>query len=188
MATGQLNFWKHLHFLSVDISIWLVAFHFALNWPLITHLIKSIHLKDGFRKPVPQPAMTDMSAQAILDVRRGRKILRYAYFILIILALSGIISLGWYGISKFPVANNSAVAQGPISMYRQSLDLGSGRRNHHFSERDSDFRAIQGKGFRGYHEFSGQPWLAAVPGITKNILIISFVTGAIFFAGNRWKK
>jgi hypothetical protein len=99
----QSHFWRWLHFLSVDIMIWLIAIHIALSWSWIIRTFKTLfeHIRITLSPsltpaptltltPTPTPTPILPGIQGALDVIRK--------IVLVVIAAT-IISLTWYGLS-----------------------------------------------------------------------------------------
>ena len=97
---NENHFWRQMHSFSVDLTLFLTAFHFALHWEWIVNNCK---------RYIISPLKNKKSAKIIHELELVRaneyksspflSIIRISGKFLVILLFSGIISLGWYTVS-----------------------------------------------------------------------------------------
>jgi len=94
------HFWKEVHFAAVDITLFVVALHVALHWKWIANNFKRHIIQpfkgDNTNTQIPVKANAS-SAKARSSFFPGFVDVGYKLFI--ILALSGLVSFGWYAAS-----------------------------------------------------------------------------------------
>ena len=182
--TARSHFWQEIHFVAVDITLFLTAFHFALHWKWIAKNCKCYiidPLKGGIMQHKSRsPEVNKPGKSAILHFSNFTKV---GLQVTIILALSGLISLGWYAAS----ATNSAEPN--MREFRQNRE--NNRRSGSITEynrggerlgRNSRGRHNQGAGHgeRGHHEGRGFTGID----LLRNLLIFTIVTFVVVVIGN----
>ncbi|MDZ7608221.1 MAG: DUF4405 domain-containing protein [Cyclobacteriaceae bacterium] len=169
----QNHYWKEIHFVAVDFTLFLTALHFALHWRWIVNNCKRyifkpskdrVHIKET-TEPVLVRTPKSHSANFSTFAKAG-----YRFFI--ILAFSGLISLGWY------VASGTISAEPGNRLNRQRMEhtvesnfkLDADKRPERFGREHRGHRNEKG------HNDERGSFHAA---ILKNILIFSIVTLAV---------
>jgi hypothetical protein len=180
--------WQNIHHVSVNITLFLTAFHFALHWQWIVknfrrYLISPLRNKSLINKNpkqvVAEPGTT-LSSNSSRFIKTG-----YRFFI--ILALSGLISFGWY------VANGTILAEPNVREYRQSGDRNrESRFNFEDGQRSGQFSARRRgqHGEEGNHEGGRNHKEGGFFGIEllKNLMIFSIITIIVILFNNKIKS
>jgi cytochrome b561 len=138
----QNPFWKEVHFVSVDITLFVVALHVALHWKWIANNFKRYIIN-----PIKGKATTNKIPNEItVKSQKSRSsffsvFVDVGYKLFLILALSGLVSFGWYAVSG---ANSTRPTMQEQRQFRGGR--GEGFRNHRDFDRRSEGR------FRDNHE------------------------------------
>jgi hypothetical protein len=162
--------WQEIHFVSVDITLFLTALHFALHWRWIA---------DNFKRyiigPLKSKAHKNMIPEQVI-VRTSKAPSAYfssfakvSFQVFVILALSGMISFGWYAASgRFSEEPKSLeITQRRERTREARLSVESERRpGRHANEH----RGRHGE--KGHHNESGIFGGA----LLKNLLIFAIIT------------
>lgn len=182
IRVAENHFWRSMHSVSVDITLFLTAFHFALHWDWIVRNFKRYiinplkSIKNSEKLPEPEFAMANNSNSSKL-----RRIVKTSSRFFIILGLSSLISFGWYAIS----GNISAEISNPE--YRKRVEQNGGTpvkadADKKFERFDSENKENHGEKER--HDEGGLFILE----VLKNLLIFSIVTIVVTKASKKIKR
>ncbi len=170
VKAGRSHFWQEIHVVSVDITLFLTALHFALHWRWIA---------DNFRRYIisplrSKPKNSNIADQVVVKTHKSlsayfSSLVKVGFQFIIILAFSGLISLTWYSAAGTisPESQRQELYQQrglhPESGIYTENDRGSGR-----FDREQSGRHEKG----GHHEEKGFFRIE----ILKNLLIFSLFT------------
>jgi hypothetical protein len=188
---AETHFWRWLHFTSVDITIWLVAFHIALNWKWILNAIKHhivSPLKQYFNNGSAAPTIR-FNGNSRRKWTEFKAIYRYLAALMIVGVITALISLSWYELSSSTFAATLQPEHGrehfrggnQVEPFRERRS-GHERENNKGDEIDARFGPGE---HHGEDQFS---LLRLSGGILKNLIIISMVTAITVYAGRKIKE
>ncbi len=134
---GRNHYWQEIHIVSVDITLFLVAFHFALHWKWIVKNCKR-YIIGPF---ISQTATVHIKEQAVHKTGKSAawslsNLAKSGYQFIFILALSGLISYGWYALA----------GSGPSEIFSREFRQGRNRNYESRFHSDTD---------RGFERFEG---------------------------------
>ena len=174
------HYWKEIHFVSVDVTLFLTAFHFALHWKWIVNNCKRYiinPLKGKITNETTEPILRSSKKSQPANFLSVAKV-GYQFFI--ILVFSGLISLGWYA------ASGTISAEPNSREYRQREEQNMESKFNMDDERSSERFGRDHKGHQngnGHHDEKGSFRIE----ILKNLLIFSIVTFVITSVSNKIK-
>lgn len=166
----QNHYWKEIHFVSVDITLFFTAIHFALHWKWIVN---------NFKRYIITPLKSSEKTRIIREhaLRRSNKSLssyfsgfvKVSYQFFLILVLSGLISFGWYTGSKTISSGANAIEYSQIKErnLESRFKMNDSNRSERFGN-DNERHRSEG----GHHDEKGFLKLE----LLKNLLIFSIVT------------
>jgi len=170
ISTVRGHYWQGIHHLSVNITLFMVAIHFALHWRWIAdnfkrYIISPLRGKANNNKPAK------MVAGETLNSASGffSSLVKVSFQLIVILALSGLISVGWYAASGTipPESQRQELSQ------RSEGNLESGIHNENNRGRgrfESGHRGRQSE--NGHHSEKGFFGIE----LLKNLLIFTIIT------------
>ena len=174
--------WQNIHHVSVNITLFLTALHFALHWQWIVKNFRRYLIS-----PLRKRSLTNKFSAQILDSPGKQlsanisKFIKTGYQFLIILALSGLISYGWY------------TAKGTISAdsnFREYHEQSDENRESGFNIADGQRSGQLSSNRRGHHEGRRNHEDGGFFGIEvlKNLFIFSIITLVVTFFNNLIKR
>ncbi len=180
MKTGRSHFWQEIHVVSVDITLFLTALHFAMHWKWIVNNFKRYIIS-----PLKGENNNKIPEQVIVRTDRSRSTYfsslgKVSFQLFIILAFAGLISLTWYAASgTIPAESNTREFN-----QRRGQDFES-RSNMEFDKRPGR----SGIEHRGRHNENGHHGDAGFFRIEfiKNLLIFSIFTIVVTGLGAKMK-
>jgi len=170
------HFWREIHSLSVDLTLFLTAIHFALNWKWIVK-----NFGQCIIQPIKNRMGSKIAVQTVIEKQVETKpspsatIVNLGIRFLLILIFSGFISLGWYAISQ-TVADETK-RDGSHQNVEQKPENGTIVNSDKSPEE-----------FNQHHKNHKEPSGIFVLEILKNILIFAFVTFVVTMIGNKIER
>jgi len=170
IKTLRSHYWQEIHSVSVNFTLFLVAIHFALHWKWIVNNFKRFIIGPIKNRAITYKIPNQVKIKPALSTSGYfSSFFKLGFQLIIILALSGLISLGWYA------AAGTGASEPNVREYRQNRE-----RNAESEFRtDGDKRPERiGHNRRGYNNENGHHEEEGFFGIEllKNLLIFSVVT------------
>ena len=173
IRTFRSHYWQEIHSMAVDITLFFVAIHFAMHWKWIVNNFKRFIIDPIQNRPTENNKL-ELLVSRTSNIRSGyfSTFARYGLQVILILALSGLISIGWYA------AAGTGASEPQFREYRQ----GRGRNAESGFKMERNNRPERaGHGPRGRHAENGHHNEEGFIGmeLVKNLLIFAFVTVVI---------
>ena len=192
IRVSENHFWQEVHFITVDVTLFLVALHFALHWKWIVTVVRR-YLIDPFKKDTTSKSRNPKSVAFSSTKPKPSflsKLPKVSVSLIIILGIAGLISLGLYtavgsDTSRLASHERHGEFRSPREESRNPERLEHQGRGLH--RRDGEHRAEGHHGDRGYHEEGGMFGIE----LGKNLLIFALVTLAVILINklyNYWKR